>query len=81
VGEIRRNEQMNDVMRLAIDKACMSFGGTDGMFSAAGFASAIRKMSDTEGLLDGNVVRLLLTGRNDVIPLHDGCHYKRLIEK
>ncbi len=71
---------MNDVVRLAIDEACMSMDSKDkdGLFSASGFASVIKRMSCTEGLLDGAVVRLILTGRHDVEPLYDGCHYRRL---
>lgn len=71
----------NDLIRLAIDRACESMGGSDGLFSAAGFSCKFCDLLPTDTTLDGHVVRALLTGRNDVMPLPDGSHYRRIKEE
>ena len=71
---------MNDLVRLAIDRACDSMGGRDGLFSAAGFSIAMTKLAGVNNQIDGLVVRTILTGRDDVTPLKDGCHYTRITE-
>ena len=68
---------MNDMIRLAVDRACEDFGDPE-LFNAAGFACAIKDLSRTKGVLDGRVVRVLLTGRSDVMPETDGSHYRRI---
>lgn len=71
---------MNDLIRLAIDMACISYDANsdDGFFTSAGFAKAIRKLSETDGLMDGKVVRIVLTGRTDIELMKGGSHYKRI---
>ncbi len=71
---------MNDVIRLAIDMACENYdkSNKDGAFTSAGLANAIRKLSDTNGLMDGRLVRVILAGRPDVQILIGGSHYKRI---
>ena len=66
---------MNDVIRLAIDRACINMGGNDGLFSAAGFSDAIANLAGTNSVLDGNIVRVILTGRQDIEPQKNGSHY------
>lgn len=65
---------MNDLIRLACERAVDAFGGPP-VFNGAGFAQAFRTLAGTDGLLDGRVVRALLTGRADVQPLSGGSHY------
>lgn len=74
---------MNDLIRLAIDRACIMYSkdGIGGVFHAAGFSEAIRGLAGTtDTVLDGHIVRLLLTGRDDVKPMKDGSYYKRISE-
>lgn len=80
---MRREEvsHTNDLVRLAIDRAVTSWGGTgatENIFTAAGFSSAIMKLAGVTGALDGLVVRVILAGRADVEPRPDGCHYRRI---
>jgi NAD(P)-dependent dehydrogenase (short-subunit alcohol dehydrogenase family) len=67
---------MNDVIRLAAERAVESFGGSDGVFNAAGFSQAFIAMSPTSEQIDGYVVRLMLAGRSDVEPLKGGAHFR-----
>lgn len=69
---------MNDLIRLAIDRACESMGGRDGLFSAAGFSIEMVKLAGVSNQIDGLVVRAILTGRDDVEPQENGCHYIRI---
>jgi hypothetical protein len=71
---------MNDVIRMAIDRACVSMGGNDGLFSAAGFANAILEIARSSGTIDGKVIRVILTGRPDVMPAKDGSHYWAILK-
>lgn len=66
---------MNDVIRLAMERAAARFGGADGMFNGAGFSSALMRLANLSGVIDGQLVRTMLTGRSDVIPLGGG-HYR-----
>lgn len=70
---------MNDLVRLAMDRAVKAFGDKgDGLFNAAGFGLAIHRLAGVTGGMDGHVVRAVLTGRPDVKPEPDGSHYRRV---
>lgn len=66
---------MNDLIRLAAERAVDAFGSTDGTFNAANFSQEFVAMSPTSNQLDGHIVRLLLAGRPDIVPLK-GEHYR-----
>lgn len=65
----------NDMVALAMERASARFGGSDGIFSSAGFGVALKQLSGLEGAIDGHLVRTILTGRRDVIVLSGG-HYR-----
>ena len=67
---------MNDVVRLACERAVRGFGGNDGMFNAAGFSNAMARLADCRGGLDGKMVRVILCGRSDVAVCSGGAHYR-----
>ncbi len=71
---------MNDLIRLAMEQAAMSFGRggnePDGLFSAAGFSEAMMRLAGLNGTIDGLLVRVILAGRPDVDPGPDQCHYR-----
>ena len=64
----------NDLVRLACERACESFGSPH-TFNAASFASAMADLAGVRDRLDGKYVRALLAGRDDIIPLSGGAHY------
>lgn len=66
----------NDLIHLAMEEACRKFGGNDGVFNAAGFSQAMMHHARLRGGIDGLLVRVLLTGRDDVDVLHGGSHYR-----
>jgi hypothetical protein len=70
---------MNDLIRLAAERAALDFGANDGTFCAAGFSSEFLKFSPTVTPIDGDVVRVMLAGRPDIEPLTEGFY--RLVEK
>ena len=49
-----------DAIRIAINRAQRSFGGSDGVFTAAGLAHAISSLSETGRMMDGRVVEMIL---------------------
>lgn len=57
---------MNDLIRLAMERACALFGGSDGVFSNAAFSKAFARLAGVQGPIDGMIVRAMLTGRTDV---------------
>lgn len=67
---------MNDLIRLACERAVDYFGGSDGTFNAACFSGALTKLAGVNGAIDGNVVRVILAGRPDVEPLKGGEYYR-----
>lgn len=72
---------MNDLIRLAMERAVQRFGDKgDGLFNAAGFGAAFAELAGTSGSVDGLHVRAMLTGRPDVQPLKGGAHYRLLTE-
>lgn len=72
---------MFDLIHLAMRRAAERFGGKDKTFNAANFAQAFRAIAGVENLLDGREVEVILCGRNDVVQLHGGAHYRILEEK
>jgi hypothetical protein len=70
-----------DLIHLAMRDAARRFGGTDGVFNAAGFGIAMMHMAGLNGGMDGHLVRAVLCGRHDVAILHGGAHFRILEEK
>lgn len=71
---------MNDVVALAMDRAVQSFGNRgDGAFNAAGFGQALMQIAGLNGVVDGLLVRAILTGRPDVEVLKGGAHFRRVL--
>lgn len=68
---------MNDLILLAMERAVKSFGGTDKVFNACGFSNALTKLANINGVIDGEIVRVILSGRSDVKVLSGG-YYKLL---
>jgi hypothetical protein len=59
-----------------IEEAVRSFGGSDRVFNAAGFAGSARELSGIQYTLDGNVVRALMRLTGFASPLAGGAHLK-----
>lgn len=70
---------MNDLVRYAMEEASRSFGGNDRTFNATGFSKALTRIAGTSSAIDSKVVRVMLTGRDDVLVL-DGGHYQIRLE-
>jgi len=70
------SEIPNDMIRFAMERAAISFGGDNKDFTAAGFSNACRGLSSCEQTLDGRMVAFILAGRKDVVRLEGGCHYR-----
>ena len=66
---------MNDLIYWICEEATKRFGGNDDLFNAAGFSQELCKIAGVRGEIDGRIVRALLTGRPDIMPLQGG-HYK-----
>lgn len=66
----------NDMIRLAMRRAARRFGGSDGVFNAAGFGLTLAGMAGLRGGVDGDLVAAILCGRSDVEPLRGGAHYR-----
>lgn len=67
----------NDLIRLACETACDKFGVAD-TFNGASFSAEFTRLAGVEGVLDGRVVRAMLTGRPDIEILHGSAHYRLL---
>lgn len=68
---------MNDLVRLAMERAADSFDkGVSGLFNAAGFSNALMDLAKLNGVIDGELVRVILAGRNDVEVCLGGAHYR-----
>ena len=73
---------MNDLIRLVCERAVQRFSHDPKnlkVFNGAGFSQALVAMGSTTTQIDGHIVRMILTGRDDVQILAGGAHY-RLIE-
>jgi len=66
---------MNDIMHYLAHRATILYGGpADGKFTAACFCQATADVSGVKCILDGMVVRVLLTGRPDIEVLGNGYY-------
>ena len=70
---------MNDLVALAIHRACEKFGSRD-VFNGACFSHALTGLAGLKDPIDGRLVRAILTGRTDVVPMEGGSHYRRIYE-
>lgn len=69
---------MNDLIRLACERAAQRFGDKgDGLFCSANFSLAFADLAGVNGTIDGKIVRAMLTGRRDVRILR-GSHFRLL---
>jgi hypothetical protein len=73
-----RDVMPSDSVSLAMQMAAKSFGGDDGVFNAAGFSNAMRRLSGVNCSLDGYVVAAILRGRIDVEAREGGATYRYL---
>lgn len=71
---------MFDVVHIAMRRAAEKFGGSDKVFNGAGFGTELAKIANLAGGVDGSLVEVVLCGRDDVVQLSGGSHY-RLIER
>jgi hypothetical protein len=71
---------MFDVVHIAMRRAVNKFGGDDKVFNGAGFGTELAKLANLASGVDGNLVEVILCGRDDVEQLSGGSHY-RLVEK
>lgn len=71
---------MFDVVHIAMRRAAEKFGGNDKVFNGAGFGTELAKVANLASGVDGNLVEVILCGRDDVEQLSGGSHY-RLIER
>lgn len=69
---------MNDTVGLAAHQAAKAFGGNEGIFNAAGFGIALMRIAGLSGVMDGYLVRAVLSGRRDIEVLHGGAHFRLL---
>jgi len=63
---------MFDVVHLTMRRATEKFGGNDKVFNGAGFGSELAKIAGLTNGVDGNLVEVILCGRNDVEQLSGG---------
>ncbi len=70
---------MFDLVHIAMRRAVEKFGGNGKVFNGAGFGVELMKLANLSGVVDGNLVEVILCGRDDVEQLSGGSHY-RLIE-
>lgn len=72
------NPQWRDMIRVVAEGAVRSFGPkkSDGIFQASNFACAFREVTGIQVTLDGQVVRAMLSGRRDIVPLAGGATYR-----
>lgn len=75
LGKDKPAEAQPDYLHVAMRKAAARFGGNDGTFNAANLANVLRE--EVPQTLDGNMVSLILRGRNDVREL-PGRHFRLL---
>jgi hypothetical protein len=77
---------MNDLVGLAMERAAREHGGREAResgrlshtFNAANFSNAMMKLAGLEGAMDGELVRAVLCGRQDVEVLSGGSHFRYL---
>lgn len=69
---------MNDTLRLAMEQAAEDFEHNGQIFNAAGLSDAIVKMAGLtcSAGIDGRIIRVIVSGRRDVVLLKGGSHYR-----
>jgi hypothetical protein len=67
---------MSDLVALAMEQASADFGGSDGVFNGTCFSQALTRLAGVKAAIDGRIVRAILWGRADVVPLRGGSHYR-----
>lgn len=72
---------MNDLIRLAMEQAVASLVSFDretyrNQFDSAGFSVALTRIAGKRIPIDGDLVRLILTGRSDVKVLPRGSRFE-----
>lgn len=73
-------EAAGDLVKAAIDRAVERFGDRgDGLFNAAGFGVALMELAGLKGVIDGNLVRAILSGRADVAREPDASYFRRVL--
>jgi hypothetical protein len=75
---------MKDKLHEAMERACELFGQTtkdSNVFSAASLSQAISEMSGVKTTIDGNIVRFILSERDDVETPLEGPYFRLLGEK
>lgn len=78
----RRGASRQDTVWLAMHQAVEDFGGEeDGVFNAAGFGAALMRIAGLRGVMDGHLVRAILSGRTDVEMLKGDAHFRLLGER
>lgn len=77
---MHEGEVTGDVVKTAIDRAVERFGDRgDGLFNAAGFGVALMELAGLKGVIDGTLVRAILSGRADVAMELDASHFRRIV--
>lgn len=66
----------NDVTRLAMEQAARAFGKDGRVFNGANFSSALCRIANVRGSIDGLLVRTILAGRADCKLMSGGSHYQ-----
>ena len=67
---------MNDTVHLAMRHAVRDFGSKD-MFNSAGFGIALSRIARLRSkAIDGNLVEVILHGRDDVEMLAGDAHWR-----
>lgn len=71
---------MFDVVHIAMRRAVEKFNRDGNVFNGAGFGTELAKIANLANGVDGNLVEVILCGRDDVEQLSGGSHY-RLVER
>ena len=69
---------MNDMLNFAMERACRIYGDENdgGVFTLSTLSEAICKIAGIKGVIDGDILRVILIGRDDIERLKGGCHYR-----
>lgn len=65
-----------DLVKLAMNRAAVRFGGEDKVFNGATFSNAFCELAGVASGIDGKIVEAMLCGRPDCLQLKGGSHYK-----
>ena len=74
---------MNDLIQMAMVQAVEHDGDRDGrVFHSAHFSDAFLRLADAKAPpLDSKIVAAVLCGRNDVVRLPGGDHYRLVMDE